>query len=257
MGPDARVRVPSANLRPVGQLPRFFCLRILFFASLIAVPPPHRYQSLIFDLGGVLINLDYPALKAAFAALSGSAEPLAFTLQGQAPLFDALETGQLAVADFRAALRQTYALADQTPDAAIDAAWNAILLDFPPARLELLRALRAAGYGLYLLSNTNGLHRAAFDAILRRDHGLTDGLLSFFDHVYYSHEVGLRKPDPAVFRHVIADQNLSPARTLFIDDSPQHVTAARTVGLDALWLAPGQTITAELPFLDALRVPTA
>ncbi|MBC7449070.1 MAG: HAD family phosphatase [Hymenobacteraceae bacterium] len=226
-------------------------------SHLFVIPPPHRYQHLIFDLGGVLINLDYAAPIAAFAALSGSSEPLAFTQQGQAPLFDALETGQLPDANFRAALRRTYALPAKATDTALDAAWNAILRDFPAERLDLLRALRGAGYGLYLLSNTNALHRAAFDDTLRRDYGLSDGLLPFFDAVYYSHEVGLRKPDPAIFRRVLTDHALAPGRTLFIDDSPQHVAAARTVGLDALWLEPSQTITAEFPFFHALRGPAA
>lgn len=221
------------------------------------VPPPHRYRALIFDLGGVLINLDYAAPVAAFAALSAGAEPLGFTQRAQTPLFDAIETGLLDDAGFRAALRQAYTIANVTPDDAIDAAWNSILLDFPAPRLELLRALRAGGYELYLLSNTNALHRAAFDAILRRDHHLPDGLLGFFDHVYFSHEIGLRKPDAAVFRHVIADRGLDPARTLFIDDSPQHVAAARTMGLDALWLRPGQEIAAQTPFFDALRAGVA
>ncbi len=224
-----------------------------FRTRLSAVPLPRRYQNLIFDLGGVLINLDYAAPVAAFAALSGKAEPLAFTQQAQAPLFDALETGQLTDADFRTALRRMYDLQPTAADAALDAAWNAILLDFPAERLTLLRELRSAGYGLFLLSNTNALHRAAFDAILHRDYGLTDGLLSFFDHVYYSHEAGKRKPDPSIFQHIVAEQRLHPSHTLFIDDSPQHVIAARTIGLDALWLEPGQRITDEFPFFDALR----
>ena len=222
-----------------------------------AVPPPRRYHTLIFDLGGVFINLDYAAPLTAFAALSGPDDTLGFTQQAQTPLFDAFETGELTPAGFRAELRRTYALPTGVTDAALDAAWNAILLDFPPERLALLRELRAAGYQLFLLSNTNALHRTAFDAILRRDHGLADGLLSFFDRVYYSHEIGLRKPDPAIFRRMVANHSLDPARTLFVDDSPQHVAAARTVGLDALWLAPGQTITADFPFLDALRSPPA
>ncbi len=217
------------------------------------LPPPHRFHALIFDLGGVLINLDYTAPIAAFAALSKSTAPLGFTQQAQAPLFDALETGHLTDAEFRAALRRTYEVPAEVPNTALDAAWNAILLDFPTERLALLRALRIAGYRLFLLSNTNALHRAAFDAILQREHGLADGLFSLFDQVYFSHEVGLRKPDPAIFQRVVADHNLDSATTLFIDDSPQHVAAAQAFGLQALWLAPGQSITADFPLLDALR----
>ena len=216
------------------------------------LPPPTHYPNLIFDLGGVLINLDYSASVTAFGALSHCPEPLAFNQRAQAPLFDALETGHLGAAEFRAALRETYQIT-AAPDEALDAAWNAMLLDVPAVRLHLLRALRAAGYRLFLLSNTNEIHRAAFDYILHRDHDLPDGLLGFFEQVYYSHEVGLRKPDPAIFNRVLADHHLSPAHTLFIDDSPQHITAAQAVGISTLWLAPGQDITAPTALLHALR----
>ena len=258
MGPDGPLTAHS-GCKPTAGCAVFGAVGLLSLpARLSVVPPPRRYHALIFDLGGVLINLDYAAPIAAFATLTGSlGDQLGFTQQAQAPLFDALETGQLSAANFRTALRRTYGLRAEVPDAALDAAWNAILLDVPAERLALLRALRAGGYRLFLLSNTNALHRAAFDAILHRDHGLPDGLLSLFDQVYYSHEVGLRKPDAAIFRRVVADHDLDPTRTLFIDDSPQHVTAARTVGLRALWLEPGQVITTPFPFLDALRSPAA
>lgn len=219
----------------------------------MSVPPPGRFRNLIFDLGGVLINLDYQRPIEAFRALSGLAEELAFNQKAQAPLFDALEMGQLSAAAFRAELRRAYAIADAVPDEALDAAWNAILLDLPAPRVALLRALAAAGYRLFLLSNTNEIHRDAFDRIIYEQHpALPGGLLELFERVYYSHEVGLRKPDAAIFRHVLTANGLDPAATLFIDDSPQHVAAAQQVGITALWLQPGQAITDPSPLLDAL-----
>jgi glucose-1-phosphatase len=219
---------------------------------------PARYRNLIFDLGGVLFNIDYDAPIESFRKLSGLAEPLAFNQQAQAPLFDALETGKLSVEAFRAALRSTYAIKPTVTDPMLDSAWNAILLDFPAERLTLLRTLRRSGFQLFLLSNTNALHREAFDAILYRDHGLSDGLLSLFDRVYYSHEIGLRKPDIAIFRKALTDNQLVPTETLFIDDSPQHVLAARAVGLGAIWLQPHQSLTgADSPLLHALQESAA
>ena len=218
------------------------------------LPPPGTLRNLIFDLGGVLLNIDYQRPIAAFRRLSTAAAPLAFNQQAQAPLFDALEIGALSDADFRLDLREAYQIPAVVPDAALDAAWNAILLDLPRPRVALLQALRAVGYRLFLLSNTNGLHRAAFDAIIRAAHpDLPNALADLFDGVYYSHEVGLRKPDPAIFRRVLIDHDLLPAQTLFIDDSPQHVAAAHALGLHAVWLGPGQDITAPTsPLLDAL-----
>lgn len=224
------------------------------------VPAPGRWPALLFDLGGVLLNIDYERPVAAFRALAGGAgTELAFQQRAQAPLFDAYETGRLTDADFRAGLRALYPALSHTADDELDAAWNAILLDLPVARVALLRELRQAGYRLLLLSNTNALHRAAFDTIIRRAHDLPDSLAALFDQVYYSHEIGHRKPDASAFQFVLADQGLAPEQVLFIDDSPQHIAAARALGLTAIWLAPGQSVEDPLtsPLLHALAQPSA
>ena len=98
----------------------------IFRLFVFTIPPPIRFQHLIFDLGGVIINLDYAAPVAAFAALNDApGAVLGFNQQAQAPLFDALETGHLADGDFRLALRRAHAIGPAVADAAIDAAWNA------------------------------------------------------------------------------------------------------------------------------------
>jgi len=115
-----------------------------------------------------------------------------------------------------------------------------MLLDFPVRRLQLLQQLRLY-YDLFLLSNTNEVHEEAFNGILMRQHGIPN-LGVFFDKVYLSHRVGMRKPDPEIFRRVLTDNQLKPEHTLFIDDSPQHIAGAKEAGIQAIYLEKGMTI---------------
>jgi putative hydrolase of the HAD superfamily len=193
---------------------------------------PRDFHTIIFDLGGVILNIDYHRTIRAFRALGMDDFERHFTQLRQEHLFDLYETGQIGDADFRLGLR-SHLRADVT-DAEIDDAWNAMLLDLPAARLDLLREL-AHGRRLFLLSNTNAIHIDAFGAQLQKAHGLMD-LSGFFGRVYLSYQMGIRKPDPAIFTRVCHENGLDPAATLFIDDSPQHVEGARMAGLQAIHL---------------------
>jgi len=113
----------------------------------------------------------------------------------------------------------------------VDACWNAMLGRIPPERIALLQALRAR-YRLLLLSNTNAIHVPAFERIIAEHNGIAD-FRALFDGAYYSCEIGLRKPDAEAFHHVLGRHGADPARTLFVDDSIQHVVGARAAGLRA------------------------
>ena len=113
----------------------------------------------------------------------------------------------------------------------IDDCWNAMLGTMPQARLDLIAQLKAR-YRLLLLSNTNSIHVPAFESIIARTNGITD-FRSLFHGAYYSCDIGMRKPGTAVFHHVLSLNGADPQRTLFIDDSIQHVHGAREAGLFA------------------------
>ncbi|HEX8329737.1 MAG TPA: HAD family phosphatase [Hymenobacter sp.] len=204
---------------------------------------------LLFDFGGVIIDLDYEATPAAMRRLSRAGRNIAFTQAQQSELFDRFETGHLSAAEFRAGLREAYDL-DAT-DAEIDAAWHAILLDVPAERLALIGQLRQQGHQTALLSNTNTLHIAEINRRLATQYGFKHGIADVLDRVFYSQEVGLRKPGEEIFRHALAEMNWQPEDVLFIEDSPQHVATARRLGLRVLHLAPPLTLTSALP--EALR----
>jgi putative hydrolase of the HAD superfamily len=90
-----------------------------------------------------------------------------------------------------------------------------------------------------LLSNTNAIHVPAFEAIVAKENGITD-FKGLFDGAYFSCELGMRKPNADIFEHVLSAHGADPKRTLFIDDSIQHVEGARNAGLHAEFLDLGK-----------------
>ena len=204
---------------------------------------------LLFDFGGVIIDIDYERTPAAFRHLSRAGSIVEFNQARQATLFDEFETGQLSPTEFRVGLRATYDL-DAT-DAEIDAAWHAMLLDVPAERLALIEELRRQGHQTALLSNTNALHIAEINQRLATRYGFRHGIADVLDRVFYSQEVGLRKPGEEIFRHALREMNWRAEDVLFIEDSPQHIATARRLGLRVLHLAPPLTLTIALP--EALR----
>ena len=186
-------------------------------------------KNIILDLGGVLINLDYDKLNKSLSSLGLSN---AFSKAKQIELFDKLEEGKISDKKF---LREFNELAKANHNhQTIINAWNSILLDFPQERLHTLRLL-AEKYRMFLFSNTNSIHINEVYNILKRDCGVND-LTQYFERIYLSNELGLRKPKPEGFKFILEDNQLNANETLFIDDSPQHVEGAKKVGLNAKWL---------------------
>ncbi|SNS01193.1 MULTISPECIES: HAD family hydrolase [Hymenobacter] len=206
---------------------------------------PHKLPHLLFDFGGVIINLNYDRTLEAMRRLSRRGSTIAFTQAAQAELFDLMETGRLTPQEFRDGLRKHYEL--EASDEELDAAWNAMLLDVPAERLALIAELRAQGYQTALLSNTNQIHIDAINAVLKTEYGFAHGIADALDRVFYSQQVGLRKPGEEIFRHALQEMNWKAEETLFIEDSPQHIETARRLGLHTLFLAPPLTLTDALP----------
>ena len=183
-------------------------------------------ETIIFDFGGVLINIDYQATIDAFEKLGDKDFKALYTKANQSHLFDRLETGKISPQHFINQLLEL--LPPKTSPNKVVHAWNTMILDIPLSAIELLDSLKDK-YKLYLLSNTNQIH---IDKALRELSKVTNRPLDdFFDKVYLSHEVKLRKPNSSIFEFVIADQKLNPGKTLFIDDSIQHIEGAEKVGL--------------------------
>ena len=186
-------------------------------------------DTLLLDLGGVLIDVDYHRTADAFNALGFDGFEAIYSKAQQDHLFDGFEIGALSPEEFRARIRSLHG--NGITDAQVDHCWNAMLGRIPPERIDLLKRLRTR-YRLLLLSNTNAIHVPAFERIVADHNGITD-LKALFDGAYYSCDNGLRKPEAEAFHHVLGRHGAEPARTLFIDDSMQHVIGARAAGLQA------------------------
>jgi|SRR6185312_3866521 len=196
-------------------------------------------RNIIFDLGGVIINLDNRRTEAAFTALGVKNFREYFGHGFAASFFKDYETGKLSDAEFIAEVRKLAGLG-HVPEAAIVESWNALLLDFPPERIRLLRELRKR-YRLFLFSNTNALHLAALRKIWNDSIG-EGSLDDYFEKTYYSHLLGQRKPDPGSYLHILRENDLLGAETLFVDDAIVNVEGAEQAGLRGLFLRPGVSL---------------
>lgn len=186
-------------------------------------------DTILLDLGGVLIDVDYHATTRAFGELGFRDFETLYSKAKQGHVFDAFETGALSPTEFRDRLRQL--LNAPITDAQIDHCWNAMLGTIPQERIDLVNRLKQQ-YRVLLFSNTNAIHVPAFEAIVAGVNGLHD-FKALFHGAYYSCGIGLRKPEAAAFDHVLSMHGADPVGTLFIDDSIQHVIGARAAGLNA------------------------
>jgi glucose-1-phosphatase len=174
--------------------------------------------SIIFDLGGVLFDIDYKYTQQAFQQLGATTDfQTVYSQQKQAGIFDEFEKGNISPAQFREGLRQW--LPAHITDKQIDNAWNALLIAFPPDKIELLNNLKKK-YKLFLLSNTNQIHLPEVRLMADSHKILATGL---FIKEYYSCEIRMRKPEKAIYERVCMENNLDVSATLFVDDSIQNI----------------------------------
>ena len=188
-----------------------------------------QIKNIIFDLGGVIINLDINKTIQEFNKLSKMPFESIYSQLQQTPIFDKFDKGEISDSIFFTELQKTLGLPISKEK--LTFAWNAMLLDFPKNRLDLLQKLKP-NYRLFLLSNTNETHITEFETILFKQHGYKN-LDSFFETVYYSCRMGKRKPNTDIFNYVLSGHNLNPEETLFIDDTIQHIEGALKTGIQA------------------------
>jgi len=188
-----------------------------------------NFKNIIFDLGGVIIDIDYNLAAAAFKRLGVINFEEIYSKKQQDNFFNSFETGHLSNENFRIAIRKH--IPTSVTDEQIDTAWNAMLINIPQERFNWLKDIGKI-YRIFLLSNTNRIHIKAFTEIFNKQFGDLQ-FEKLFEKVYYSCEIGMRKPNPEIFDFVIKENNLVVSETLFIDDSPQHIEGARNFGVTA------------------------
>jgi len=192
-------------------------------------------KNIIFDLGGVIINLDNQRTTDAFVSLGLKNIKEYFGHGHAASFFKEYEVGRISDRQLIDAIRE--ATGPNATEDAIVAGWNALLLDFPEERIQLLKGLKQ-NYRIFLFSNTNAIHLAALRKIYTKTFG-SGSLEDLFEKTYYSHLLGMRKPDIASYEYILKENGLNGPETLFVDDAIVNVEGAEPAGLKALFLRPG------------------
>jgi FMN phosphatase YigB (HAD superfamily) len=203
-------------------------------------------KNILFDLGGVIIDINYQHTIKAFENLGLSNASQLYSQAAQTQIFDAFEVGDLSEEAFLTELQKYIPSASLTE---LKKAWNAMLIGFPLHRIEFLQNLRNS-YPIYLFSNTNAIHEAAFNQILTQQHPALN-FANLFKGYYLSHKINARKPHVNSFKKVLSLAGVKASETLFVDDSIQHVEGAKKAGLQA-YLLPKNTEVE--PFINSLLI---
>lgn len=185
-------------------------------------------KNIIFDYGNVIFSIDFTKAQASFKNLGISNAEEFFGHRHQDPIFDKFDRGEVSADEFCAYFKQKIGNKKIT-DQQITDAWNSLLIGVAPGNHDLLLKLKER-YRTFLLSNINDIHYNHIINYLETDFGF-NGNDHLFEKTYYSHLVGKRKPELAIFKQVLEENNLKAEETLFIDDSPQHLEAASTLGI--------------------------
>lgn len=189
-----------------------------------------KIKVIIFDFGGVILNINYNKTINAFKKLGIENAEKIYSQKKQSELFNLIETGKISEKEFLLELQKISAHKNTEK---IKKAWNAMLLDLPKERLNLLSQLKSR-YKLFLLSNTNHIHIKEIKKKLGDD--MWGNFANLFDKMYLSHQVKIRKPEKNIFRLILSEQQLNANEVLFIDDSYQHIKAAKKLNFNTYHL---------------------
>ena len=200
-----------------------------------------KIKSIIFDLGAVLLNISYQKTIEEFDKLGIKNSSTFYSKKLQTNIFNLLETGKILESDF---IKEIQKQCTEATNTQILYAWNAMLLDLPLHRVELLKQLKK-DFNLYLLSNTNSIHITEFENKIGSKQ--YKEFYQLFDKVYYSHKIGHRKPNAEAFQLIIEENNLIAEEILFIDDSPQHIEGAKKLGIKTYHLLDDEDVITLFP----------
>lgn len=196
-------------------------------------------KNIIFDYGNVIFRIDFKRTQHSFTELGIKNVERFFAHTGHDPLFDEFEKGFISSDEFRDGIRRITEQPQLTNEQ-IDHAWNTLLIGVPEGTHEVLLKAKKK-YRTFLLSNNNEIHYKWIMEYLKNEFNLPSNEI-FFEKDYYSHLMKMRKPNPDIFQFVLNAHNLKPQETLFIDDSPQHLKTAASLGMETHLLTAEETL---------------
>ncbi|MCT4615711.1 MAG: HAD family phosphatase [Marinifilaceae bacterium] len=190
-----------------------------------------KISNIIFDLGGVLINIDPQATVYQFEKLGLKNVDFFKKNYEKNGIFYDFEEGKLSSDKLYELIKSEINL--NITNQEIDFAWNAMLLDFPKQKIDLLKRLKK-DYNLILLSNTNEIHVKYFEKQLLNEYNLK--FEDLFHSHYYSNEIGIRKPNIEAFDLILKKEGIDATETIFIDDMKENCIAAEKLGINTIFL---------------------
>lgn len=200
-------------------------------------------KSIIFDLGGVILNLNYSKTEDEFKKIGVLNFKEFYSQKKQTLLFDDFEKGKIKPEEFISSIKESENLKIKEID--FINAWNAMLLEIPIEKLQFIDSLKK-DYKIILLSNTNEIHIKKFEDDLKKNNML-EQFYKCFDKIYYSSRMGKRKPEENCFNQVLEENGLIAENTLFIDDSIQHIEGAKKAGIKTFHLEKNKSILDLVP----------
>ncbi|MCP4313714.1 MAG: HAD family phosphatase [Bacteroidetes bacterium] len=202
------------------------------------MPKEHSIKNILFDLGGVILDIDVQATLKRFYELDFPSELLQYPNNMTSDLFFRYETGKISTGEFRNEVRRITGL--DVSDEELNKAWNAMILRIPGTRTQLLDRLKER-YDLYMLSNTSPLHVPVFEQMYLETAGRP--MKDLFKKIYYSFDIGWHKPDAEAWEYVINDAGIVPQETLFLDDSIHNIKASKELGFQAIHIHERTSLT--------------
>ena len=202
-------------------------------------------HNIIFDLGGVILDINAQLTFDAFRKLGWNVYLEEEMVNQGRELFHNLEKGNTSPEAFHHHFRQL--TGHNGGDEEIDDAWTAMILDIPSDRVKYLQDLKKK-YRIFLLSNTNEIHKNKFHGMFEKNYGYP--FYDLFERNHYSHEMGMRKPDPGIYLKVLEENQLVAEECLFIDDLEENVIAAELIGIKGLCIQPGTLLDVLPEYLD-------
>ncbi len=201
------------------------------------------YDNIIFDYGGIFVDIDYQATVNALQQLTTKTDVSEiYGKKEQVEIFDLLETGKISADEFIDSLAKLLQI-EASLHHEIKAAWNAMLKEIHPERVAFLRKI-VKEKRVFMLSNINIIHEEFLQNMICADVEHKD-FYSLFEEVHFSHKIGMRKPELDTFKYVLDKHRLKASDTLFLDDSSQHVKACSSLGVKSVLLDPANSFIAK------------
>lgn len=186
-------------------------------------------STIIFDLGGVIVDLSVERTIEEFTKLSGYSADHIKDLYVFHLAFSEFERGSIDASQFRQQIKSAFN-APFLNDVDIDHAWNAMLIGISDRKLHFMQKVKKK-HRVLILSNTNSIHVDHVHDVLLPEVIGENSFVSFVNKVYYSREIGTRKPEPYSYQYVLNQNNIQPHETIFLDDNPGNINAAKELGI--------------------------